>query len=243
MKNQSRKVTISQFVGSGFVSAALSLLASCGYVGSSAELAGFKNSGANSQKTVMGFDVIKQSVFDKRCVGCHSGDSAAKGVRLDSYDGAKANLAAIRRTAVEARTMPPRGGLSDAEASLLANWIDSGAPEKVTGPTPTPTPAPAPEPLPEPTFNAIKTVLFAKYACYQCHAAGERAANVPLETIADLKVPGNELVIDGDPDNSDLVKALEKSDRGRMPPKRMSVGLTEAEVGVVRTWIKNGAKD
>ena len=230
--------------------------AGCGYVGASSDLTGLKKAASGGfDKTTMDFSTVQQQVFIPRCVGCHGATGARAGVRLDSFEHVQDNLAGIRQTVLVEGSMPKGGPLTGDQTSLLQAWLDLGAPEKAQAPggsaagTPVPAPAPAPTPSaepapePEPTFAYIKDVLFTQHACFQCHGAGKRVADIPLDTIDDLKIPGNELVVPGDPDGSELVQVLVKPVRGRMPPVSRDPGLSAADVAIVREWIKAGAKD
>jgi DNA-binding beta-propeller fold protein YncE len=86
-----------------------------------------------------------QRILDARCTGCHSGVEAAGGLRLDSWHhlvaGSPAGAAVVpydtRHSLLTALTSRLVGGphpaeldaepLSDAEASLLAQWVAEGA--------------------------------------------------------------------------------------------------------------------
>lgn len=66
------------------------------------------------------------------CVGCHSGNGASAGVRLDSYDEVvrwqDRMLGSIRHDAGFSRM--PRGGgkMTDCEISQIEAWIGAGSP-------------------------------------------------------------------------------------------------------------------
>ncbi len=87
-----------------------------------------------------------QSVFDAKCVSCHTGADAARGLRLDSWestiagsDEGEAVIAydAARSLLVELTTKLVEGphpaeldaeGLTEDEVALVGTWIDEGAP-------------------------------------------------------------------------------------------------------------------
>jgi hypothetical protein len=62
------------------------------------------------------------------CTGCHSGNDAPESVRFDSYADAAAN--ALRGAAeVSEGSMPPGGGMSEADKQALYAWARCGTPE------------------------------------------------------------------------------------------------------------------
>ena len=89
-----------------------------------------------------------QEIFDAKCVSCHTGSEAARGLRLDSWestiagsDEGEAVIAydAARSLLIELTTKLVGGPhpaeldaetLSDEEVALLTTWIDEGAPSQ-----------------------------------------------------------------------------------------------------------------
>jgi uncharacterized membrane protein len=75
----------------------------------------------------LNFAFVQQEVLKPKCAGCH-------GKMVSSYEGVLANLQEIERR-VRSTTfdqMPPdwaEEGLTEAEKSLLLDWIKAGAPE------------------------------------------------------------------------------------------------------------------
>ena len=82
-------------------------------------------------------------ILEKRCVSCHGERSPAGGLRLDSRDGLMRGgnrgasifpghaARSVLNEAVQyvgSLKMPPAGKLPDAEAAVLAQWVDAGAP-------------------------------------------------------------------------------------------------------------------
>lgn len=82
-------------------------------------------------------------ILEKRCVSCHGERAPAGGLRLDTREGlmrgGKRGAAVFPGHAarsvlngavqyVSSLKMPPAGKLPDAEAALLAQWVDAGAP-------------------------------------------------------------------------------------------------------------------
>lgn len=80
------------------------------------------------------YAVINAAVIGPKCVSCHSNAGGNKGgVNLETYSAVRSELNRVAYEALEAKTMPEAGPLSDGLQKLLAAWIDSGAPERVVG--------------------------------------------------------------------------------------------------------------
>ena len=65
-----------------------------------------------------------QAIAAQRCLACHAGEAAQKGVRLDSADGLIAHKAQIYQQVAVQRTMPLNNatGLTDEERASLGRW-------------------------------------------------------------------------------------------------------------------------
>jgi len=122
----------------------------------------------------------------------------------------------------------------------------------ITGPTPTLTP----------TLSSIQQTIFSasdpsgRLSCVQCHTDQGRtpASNLVLtEGRSYLQLvgrgstgkPGATLVIPGDPDNSYLIKKLERAPDivGERMPRSNGPFLTEGQMVVIRRWIYEGAQN
>ena len=120
----------------------------------------------------------------------------------------------------------------------------------ITGPTPNLVP----------TLSSIQKEIFnvsdssGRLACIGCHTDQGRtpASNLLLTEgrsyqqlvgRASLGKPGATLVIPGDPDNSYLVKKLERAPDivGERMPRNNGPFLTEGQMQVIRRWIFEGA--
>ncbi len=212
--------------------------------------------------TMMNFAFVKERIFQPRCVSCHG---SFGGVNLETYASVRANLARVSQAALVDRRMPPSGPLRADEQALLSTWIAKGAPEFTTptpgssaspssSPTPSPGPSampssgasPSPEPSPQamlPTFSSIKRMLF-EPKCLGCHVTGGMASGVPLSTLSAILASPRDLVLPGNPSESGLIIALERtdSDPRRMPPTNTGLPrLTAEQMAVVRKWIQDGA--
>jgi len=84
-----------------------------------------------------------QAVFDGSCAGCHTGGGTSGGLSLDASDGWDNTVdvaAAVGGTRISCGdaagsvvysrmadgSMPPGGGVSDADLATVGDWIDGG---------------------------------------------------------------------------------------------------------------------
>lgn len=185
--------------------------------------------------TELSYALIKQKVFTPKCVTCH-GDSGR--VNLESYNEVLRNLDGIRKTVFVTRTMPKRGGLTQEQLSYLWNWIKLGAPENAqSGQTPPPT-----EETIQATFESLDKNVF-QTSCKDCHNPTGTGKRIPLDKQSLLDSP-LELILPGNPDESGLMLAIERTDNKRMPPAEDGYSALSSEaIEAIRTWIQNGAKD
>jgi mono/diheme cytochrome c family protein len=80
-------------------------------------------------------------------------------------------------------------------------------------------------------------------ACFQCHGpdVSQRKADLRLDTKTGL-FGGNEPVVPGKPDESELLRRLVSDDpQERMPPPKSGKKLTARQIALVRDWIAQGA--
>jgi len=80
-----------------------------------------------------------------------------------------------------------------------------------------------------------------KASCISCHKADKKKGKLDLSTYADLRKGGKQgdPVKPGDPDKSILVQMISGKEPD-MPEKGDK--LTEAQVRIISTWVKQGAK-
>jgi hypothetical protein len=87
-----------------------------------------------------------EALFSKRCIMCHSGDHAARGLKLDSYEGTMAGgengsvlvpgdilgSELVRRVRGESKPRMPflSYPLIAEEISLIERWIEAGSPRE-----------------------------------------------------------------------------------------------------------------
>ena len=72
-----------------------------------------------------------QPILATHCAGCHNVSAAPLGVKLDSWEHARAAAERIKRVAVDSQVMPLGNptGMTPAERQQLGAWIVAGAPE------------------------------------------------------------------------------------------------------------------
>lgn len=194
--------------------------------------------------STIGFDSVYSRVLEQKCQRCHTDSD----LDVRSYSSVKANASRIAEVVASKQMPRPPLVLTNDEESLLLDWIRAGAPEFATTdlpvkpqPEPTATPTPVPTAL-EPTYASIRAKIF-EPMCLSCHSEFGRAEDVPLDTLAGLlQVPG--LINRTNPEDSDLIKAVVKTGRGRMPPERTGLpALTSEEVSVLTEWIRLGTPE
>lgn len=139
----------------------------------------------------------------------------------------------------------PRTGDSSESTHPVPTLTPTPIPPGQT-PLPNPIESPMPSVLPlAPNYDSIVENVF-KMSCFDCHSeanAALKAKGLRLTKEILLTSP-KELVIPGNPDESGLVIALERTDHDRMPPQKEGYSKESAEViAVIRKWIENGAKD
>jgi uncharacterized membrane protein len=196
----------------------------------------------NYNQTELTFSNVYAKVFRTNCLSCH-GDSGE--VNLETYENVKTNLKLIFKATIVNRKMPkpPVRLLTPDQLGLLNAWIQAGAPEGATEPVQPTLPLQA-------TFASIRTNIF-ETKCFMCHAVGQSAERVPLDSREALLTSPLELVIPGQSAESGLVLAImnDRPDKV-MPPILNTNGeetgfsrLSTAEIQIIRDWIDRGAND
>lgn len=175
------------------------------------------------------YKVVNQSIFEAACLSCHSSSGGNKGgINLEDFESVTKNIGMIRKE-VSGKTMPPSGGLSDAQIKLLTDWIDAGAHEHGSTAGEVPTPAPAPMPVPALiTFAKIQSEVL-KTNCLQCHSelAGS-SGDVNLESYKNVFAKKLQ------------IKAAVES--GRMPTSD-GTPLTAEQKELILKWIAQGSPE
>lgn len=113
------KITIGLIVGSIIV---ISGMSGC-YYDKEDEL--YPNSVCVMPDTVK-FSTDVQHIFMSRCAssGCHVPGTGR--IDLSTYQGDTFNIGIIKQRAIEQKSMPPTGPLSNCEIMKLQKWIDAG---------------------------------------------------------------------------------------------------------------------
>ncbi len=79
--------------------------------------------------TAVTWDNFADGFFASYCRSCHSATAterhgAPPGLDLDAEGEVRALEGAVRRTVLEAASMPPGGGVVDDDRALLEQWLD-----------------------------------------------------------------------------------------------------------------------
>jgi len=111
----------------------------------------------------LGFQKVFNEVFDPYCSSCHRDEKPTinKKIPLNNYAEIFAKIPDIKTSVLVKGTMPKKKILPARARSILAAWIELGAPEfgKIQ--------TPALPPL-EPTFSSIRNRIF-NVRCSDCH--------------------------------------------------------------------------
>lgn len=200
------------------------------------------------------------ALFAERCVMCHSGADAPLGLHLDTYEGAlKGSVNGpvaiagdpqsplLQRLRGQAEPQMPLDGppfLSDAEITLVADWIDAGMPEGTATFTALPErtrPAPGEDVLwtdVEPIFLKV---------CAKCHSDNSKVGGPPeglrLDTWENaLSADERVAVVPGNPEMSEVWRRIVGHSDPRMPFDGPP-WLPDDDIRLIRDWIAQGARN
>jgi hypothetical protein len=73
-------------------------------------------------------------IMATKCEGCHSGNNAAAGLRLNTYEqvtNAVASRGLIDRIQLplsDPQSMPPNGGMKACDLAAILDWVQNGSP-------------------------------------------------------------------------------------------------------------------
>ncbi len=200
-------------------------------------------------------------ILQARCVMCHSGASAAAGLKLDTLEGLLAGSArgpVVRAGAGEASElvrrlrgtsqprMPMTGPpfLTDAQIALFVAWIEAGMPAGAPAAAVDTKPArPAPG---ESVTYAHVAPIFAR-RCASCHTEQGRMGPAPegyrlTSYAATIAAVDRARVVPGRPEASELLRRVRGQARPRMPFDGPPY-LDEADIALIERWIADGARD
>jgi WD40 repeat protein/mono/diheme cytochrome c family protein len=84
--------------------------------------------------------------------------------------------------------------------------------------------------------------IFAKH-CLACHDSNEAEGELVLETPETILAGGQNgaVIVPGSAEKSVLVRQIERLEKPFMPPPKKAEKLSDAEIGVIRSWIDGGA--
>jgi mono/diheme cytochrome c family protein len=193
------------------------------------------------QQSLAPLEILKST-----CATCHSGETAAGQLRLDSPEHIAASGSIIPGNAAQSRLihrilstdrakrMPPIGnGLPADQIATLQSWVDQGAPGLPVRPVAV---------VAIPDFARDIEPVF-KRSCYGCHSGTQPRAMLRLDAKSAALQGGNSgpVITPGSSGESRLVHRIE----GRNGEQRMPLRgdpLTPAEIAAIRAWIDSGAK-
>lgn len=86
--------------------------------------------------------------------------------------------------------------------------------------------------------------LLTKY-CSECHNAKAQKGGLDLDTMQAIRAGGDNgpVLVPGKASESKLVVLLEGATKPIMPPMKIAVRPTKAEIAMVRRWVESGAKE
>jgi mono/diheme cytochrome c family protein len=200
------------------------------------------------------------SLFEDRCVFCHSGDYAPLGLQLDSYAGLVAgsengpvvvsgdaqSSALYRRVMglVEPR-MPMDGPpfLDEAQIALIAAWIEAGATGPAVEEQPNDSAAPDPREDGQITYGEVARIF--GQACIRCHSDNgimdEPPEGLRLDSYEAILAGGERIaLIPGNAQASEIVRRIEGLASPRMPFDGPP-WLSDEDAVLIRDWIEAGA--
>ena len=184
----------------------------------------------------LSYPVLAQKVFSPKCVSCHA---ESDDISLVTYADVIRNKDLIQKAVFVDKSMPKNGSLTEEELAYLWNWLEIDAPEFPQNLDLNP---PVEEEPLFATFASIDKNVF-QVTCKDCHNSTGSGKRVGLDKNSLMNSP-LELILPGNPDESGLIIAFERSDEKRMPPAKEGYSaLSEQSIAVIRKWIADGAKD
>ena len=206
------------------------------------------------------FDAVAK-IFNARCVLCHSGDNAPRGLRLDSHAavlagsqggavakaGDPAGSELVRRIRGTSTPRMPMTGppyLSADEVATIEAWIAAGMPAGTSNTPPAPAAA-RPVPGETITYSHVAPILATR--CAKCHTDNGLMGPPPeglrlTSYAATLAAAERARVIPGQPLASELLRRLRGQSRPRMPFDGPP-WLDGEEIALIERWIRQGARD
>lgn len=202
-----------------------------------------------------GFSEIKSAILDPYCLSCHRSGKWA----LLNYEQTFRRRYQIYESVFKQLRMPPNRTLPQDRLLLLKYWLDSGAPEEGR-------PLKAKPVVLDPSYRSLREGVFERH-CSECHdpqssICQKKRLGLEMDQESQSKAEGcqldlfnyqellfgaeesnKELIIPGEPDMSQLVISIERTDgKDEMPPPEFGYQpLSLEEKKVLRDWIELGA--
>jgi len=192
--------------------------------------------------TSVTFSGSVQPIFQKYCLGCHSGSSPSAGINLTNFTSIMtvvnngSLMASIRHDA--GYSPMPKGGnkLSDCEIATIGIWVNDTTGGSSTGSSDT---TGSCDPDTVYFQNTILPLIQSNCAVSGCHDATSHREGVQLTDYAHIINTGG--IRPGDPTHSDLYRSISGNyGDDRMPPSSRTP-LTSAQIDEVKNWILQGA--
>jgi mono/diheme cytochrome c family protein len=199
------------------------------------------------------------ALFAERCVMCHSGSDAPLGLHLDSYAATlkgsengpvliAGDLSSplLQRLRGQAQPQMPLDGppfLSDAEITLVADWVTAGLPEGSATFTALPErtrPAPGADVL----WSDVEPIFLK--VCAKCHSDNSIVGGPPEGLRLDswehaLAADERVAVVPGNPEMSEIWRRITGLSDPRMPHDGPP-WLPDDDIRLIRDWIAQGAR-
>lgn len=201
-------------------------------------------------------------LFAERCLMCHAGAAAPLGLRLDSYDavvegsangpvvvagdpGASELVRRIKGTSQPRMPMTGPPFLSEAEISMIEDWVSGGLREGAAQEVEAPTPAQPVLPAPGEAVTYEHVAPIFAQRCAKCHTDNGLMGPPPegyrlTSYEAALSAGDRVRIVPGQPAASELVRRI----RGQSFPRMPFDGppwLSDDEIRVIEDWIAQGA--
>lgn len=200
------------------------------------------------------------TLFEDRCVFCHSGEFAPLGLQLDSYSalmqgsengavvqpGLTAQSPLFDRITGKAEPRMPLDGppfLNAGEIAMIADWIAAGAAGPATE-TARDNAAP-PDPREDGQILYSEVARIFGQACIRCHSDNGIYETPPeglrLDSYDAILAGGDRIVvIPGFPQTSEIVRRIEGLASPRMPFDGPP-WLSDEDIALLQDWIAGGA--
>jgi mono/diheme cytochrome c family protein len=164
-----------------------------------------------------------QPILTLNCIACHQGNSATRGLQLDSYENVmngsdsgkvvvpgdpNQSLLIQRITDMTGKQMPPQTLMSKEDIAVIVAWVQQGAKASVPGVGASSNSSAAPPAATKVTAASSPREIVNQY-CVSCHNQKLKTGNLVLDSIDFTKVAENAAILE---------KVVHKVGAGMMPP-------------------------